>query len=135
VAEAEHVVKALLLAAVSMLVGGVGVAVVLRRSQLRWTWALLGLPVAFEALGGDVFVPFALAGSSLLAAGLGAVWHRSDLHTGVDFAEAAHRRVGPRHILARMNAARRVDPRRSTHARHRSEGVAGVDPGRWRVGV
>ncbi len=43
----EHALKDLVFFVVLVLVSGAGLAVLLRRRGLMWTWALLGLPVAF----------------------------------------------------------------------------------------
>jgi type IV secretory pathway TraG/TraD family ATPase VirD4 len=56
----------------------------------------------------DQTVGVVLAGVGLVAAGVGARWHHDDLQLGVDFAERAHHRVGPRELATRHHHRRRV---------------------------
>jgi conjugal transfer pilus assembly protein TraD len=75
-------------------------AALLRVRGLRSSWALLGLPVTYVVLGYQLLA-FALDGVCLLAALLGASWHRQDLDHGADYAEAARERLRIRDVLIR----------------------------------
>ncbi len=88
--------------------GGIALNRLLRRHELRWTWAFLGLPVAFLVSYLDLFWGVAVAAGSLVAASVGARWHHDDLDLGVDFAERAERRLGLREFCSRLLHRRRV---------------------------
>ena len=95
-----NVLKDATLAILAVLAGGWLTAYGLRYWRLRWTWALLGIP-----LGGLVFGGFArdgVWGSALYACLLGRRWHRLD--------------------LAHLSAAR-ARLRRAPHRRCRRAGV------------
>jgi conjugal transfer pilus assembly protein TraD len=87
--------------------GGYLLAAWLRRRALRASWALLGLPATYLLLGHR---PFALAlyGACLIAAALGASWHRQDLDLGADYAEAARVRLQIRDVLIRALRRRAI---------------------------
>ncbi|HUB74651.1 MAG TPA: type IV secretion system DNA-binding domain-containing protein [Solirubrobacteraceae bacterium] len=106
--EFEDIIAVLAISLVISVVGGVLLAWVLRRRGLRWTWALLGLPAAVVLSGSGPVVFWTLVWSSLLACGLGAHWHRMDLHEGVDHAEAAHRRIGITTVIRRVWERQRI---------------------------
>jgi conjugal transfer pilus assembly protein TraD len=80
--------------------GGYLLAALLRARGLRSSWALLGLPVTYVVLGHRLFA-LALYGACLLAASLGASWHRQDLDHGADYADAARERLRIRDVLIR----------------------------------
>lgn len=84
-----------LLQLLSVPVAAVGVACLLRRRGLHWTWSLVGLPAAAAPAGlgaGTAFVPVAaLAG----AIWLGARWHAADRRAGGDLARAAQELRSP----------------------------------------
>jgi conjugal transfer pilus assembly protein TraD len=111
----ERLLWALTLSA-SMLIGsGVLLAWGLRRRELRWTWALLGLPASLLLLA-RVNGLLGLAGflACGLACVLGAKWHHADIAAGADHAEIAHARVGIVEVLRdalerRPRASRRGD--------------------------
>ena len=98
------------LAAVVVLsvVGGSVLNRLLRRNNLRWTWALTGLGPAVVVHAFKPTWGFIVAVASLLGASIGARWHRDDVETGVDFAERAERRLGLREARQRSGARRRV---------------------------
>ena len=77
------------------LVFGVVLAVVLRRSRLKWTWAVCGLPAAYLRwnLGGGI-VAVGIAARVVAGMPVGAGWHRGELDWGADIAERARHRAG-----------------------------------------
>jgi hypothetical protein len=89
-------------------VGGIVANRLLRRSGLRWTWALMGLAPAVVLLDVDRAWAATTAIASLLAAATGARWHHDDLAIGVDFAERAEQRIGPTELLRRHAHRRHV---------------------------
>jgi conjugal transfer pilus assembly protein TraD len=96
-----HALKTLALGA--GLAVGVGMLLwrLLRRSELKWTWAVLGLPAGWILLGNDDLLAVAVIGGSLWAALVGRSHHREALRVGVDLARRAENRVGPYTILQR----------------------------------
>jgi conjugal transfer pilus assembly protein TraD len=90
--------------------GGYLLATWLRRRGLRASWALLGLPTTY-LLRGDRLFTLALYGACLLAALLGASWHRQDLDHGADYAEAARERLRVRDVLIRYLRRRAIGRR------------------------
>jgi hypothetical protein len=87
--------------------GGITLNRILFRQGLKWTWALAGLPVASVVLDFARYWGIGIAGASLLAASIGARWHRDQLAVGVDIAEAARNRVGIRDVIDRVTHRRR----------------------------
>ena len=77
---------------------GLAITLYLRWAGLRWTWALGGLVIGWAV------TPIAVA--CLVAAVLGARWHRADLADGGDLARRAEARRGPVGV-ARAALARR----------------------------
>ncbi len=86
----ERLLWVLMLGAAGLLGGGALLAWALRRGNLHWTWALLGLPLSLLLLGGVGPVGFFGCG---WACALGARWHRQDVLAGADLAELARVRV------------------------------------------
>src|SRR4029077_9973777 len=90
----EQLLTRLLEFGVVSLLGGIAVAVVLRLSARRWTWGLLGFPLAWVVAGASPVIA-ALDGSmSLLGCFVGVLWHAADLAEGGDRAAAARERLG-----------------------------------------
>jgi conjugal transfer pilus assembly protein TraD len=87
--------------------GGYLLAAWLRKRALRASWALLGLPATYVLVGHRLFA-LALYGAWLLAALLGASWHRQDLDHGADYAEAARERLRIRDVLIRALRRRAI---------------------------
>jgi conjugal transfer pilus assembly protein TraD len=95
---------------------GVGLAVgagmllwrILHRSELKWTWALTGLPLGWVLLGHDDLLAAGLLGGSLWAALVGRSHHKEALRVGVDLARRAQNRVGPYTILQRAHHHRQT---------------------------
>jgi hypothetical protein len=96
----ERLLWALTLGASALVGGGVLLAWALRRRGLRWTWALLGLPVSLLLLPR---VNGLLGPTGFLACGLasvlGAKWHQADIAAGADHAEIAQARTGVVEVL------------------------------------
>ena len=92
------------------LVLGVIAARVMRREHLHWSWAGISLALVLLEwhLLGALALP--LASGALLATLRGRRWHRADLETGGDLAEAASLRRTPTDVLGWIlrAAARRV---------------------------
>lgn len=114
----ERALWALTLGTTALVGGGVLLAWGLRRAGLRWTWALLGLPVSLLLLPSvnDLLGPAGLLACGL-ACCLGAKWHQADLAAGADHAETAHARLGI------------VDVLRDALDRHRRTGGLGIGDG------
>lgn len=85
---------------------GLAVLVVLRAAKLRWTWALLGAPLAYVAWLIDWQVGLFLTTATVTTAGGGFYWHLQDTERGGEEARQARATRGPFH-LARAWAARR----------------------------
>ncbi|HEX2016632.1 MAG TPA: hypothetical protein VGN69_08045, partial [Solirubrobacteraceae bacterium] len=84
----------LLLAPFAGVLGGALLAVVIRGRGLRWTWALLGVPVGWMIVQANGPLGVGCLATCCLAAVFGARWHRADLAEGADHAEAAAARLG-----------------------------------------
>jgi hypothetical protein len=103
----EHVVELLGVGALVTAPGGYLLATLVRRRGLSWTWATLGLPVAYLTLGSRLFA-LPIYAACLLACVLGAAWHEQDLEHGADIAEAARARMGIGDVLRRHVRRRAV---------------------------
>jgi conjugal transfer pilus assembly protein TraD len=90
----EHVLRELAITAVLVVVVGHVTARVLRSHDLRWTFALSGLPVGLLFFAEASLIALPVWAASLYACALGARWHRGDLERGADHAEAARGRLG-----------------------------------------
>jgi hypothetical protein len=97
----EHALEVLAIGVAVIVVGGFATAQLLRRRDLRWTWASLGFPLGLLLLHGSPLIALPLWGMCLLACVLGAHWHHEDLEHGADFAEAARARLGILALLRR----------------------------------
>jgi type IV secretory pathway TraG/TraD family ATPase VirD4 len=108
----EHVlIKLAELAMVSVL-GGVALTIALRVSARRWTWGLLGFPLAWAIAGGGSLVLAAVCGSvSLVGCFVGVLWHAADLAEGADRAEAARARLGIGDAVRRAIKLRQIAQR------------------------
>jgi hypothetical protein len=102
----EAAIQAVAVAAVIAVPGGYLLALWLRVFALRWSWALLGLPLALPLGRHLVILPVWAA--CLLACLLGLGWHRHDLDSGADLAEAARERLGMLDLLRRAYRRRAV---------------------------
>ena len=93
--ELLHGVTGSLLHLMLGLVLGVIAARVMRREHLHWSWAGISLAIVLleRHLLGALALP--LASGALLATLRGRRWHRADLETGGDLAEAASLRRTP----------------------------------------
>ncbi|HEY2283570.1 MAG TPA: type IV secretion system DNA-binding domain-containing protein [Solirubrobacteraceae bacterium] len=90
---------------------GLIAATAMRRLHLRWTWAsgaLMLVVLTRRILGGDALT---LGTAALCATVRGRRWHREDIETGADMADAATGRRGPLDALRLL--ARRVQTWRS----------------------
>ncbi|HEX4114351.1 MAG TPA: TraM recognition domain-containing protein [Solirubrobacteraceae bacterium] len=90
----EQILKTLAVFGVSATLGGIAFAYTLYRFERRWTWALFGLLPAVMANGVSTLMCACLGAASLVAAFLGAGWHRAQLAAGADVAQRARERVG-----------------------------------------
>lgn len=118
-APAEHLIQWCTSTAVHVLIGlliGLMAATMMRRHHLRWTWAanaLILVVFARRILGPDALT---IGVAALFATVRGRRWHREDLETGADVADAATRRLGPLDALRLLT--RGMQGRRSaSHAR------------------
>jgi type IV secretory pathway TraG/TraD family ATPase VirD4 len=107
----EQVLKTLVLFGMSAALGGLALAYCLYYFDRRWTWALFGLLPAFMLVRVSVLLTASLGAASLVAAFVGAGWHRAELAQGGDLAERARERVGILSALMRF-ARRRLVARR-----------------------
>ncbi len=74
---------------------GFAVLVVLRLLRLRWTWGLLGAPVAYLVWLFDWQLGLVLMTASAMSAGAGFYWHLQDTERGGEEADRARNAVGP----------------------------------------
>ncbi len=104
----EQIFTKLLELGMVSLLGGIALAIALRLSARRWTWGLLGFPLAWVLAG--VSPLLAVVEGSVSAAGcfVGVVWHAADLAEGADRAEAARARLGIGDAVRRAVRRRRV---------------------------
>ncbi len=107
----EKFLLALAVGIAAVALGGVALALGLRRRGLRWTWALLGIPASLLVGRVDGLLGFAGVLVSILGSVLGASWHHADIANGADHAEIAHERLGLLHGLRRLLERRREQTR------------------------
>jgi conjugal transfer pilus assembly protein TraD len=103
----ERVLSSLTIGAGVIVGSGIGLAVLLRSRGLRWTWALLGLPLAVLVWRLSPLLAVLMLFVFGLASVLGARWHHADLLYGADLAEAAHARSGVLETVRNRQHARR----------------------------
>ncbi|MGH2912596.1 MAG: TraM recognition domain-containing protein [Solirubrobacteraceae bacterium] len=96
----EQLLTQLLEFGIASLLGGIALAVVLRVCARRWTWALLGLPLAW-VLEGSPMLAALCCSMSLVGCLVSVSWHAADLAEGADRAEAARARLGIGEALRR----------------------------------
>ena len=100
----------------------------LRRRHLHWSWALVALAfvlVARPLIGG--LAP-TLTVASLAAGARGRRWHRHDLQAGLDLADLAAGRRGPRALISTLS--RQIRARQSRPAPEQWFGADGLTVGR-----
>lgn len=123
---------------------GFAMLLVLRWRDLRWTWALPALPLAYLLATVGLWGPaFACGIASLLTAGVGAYWQGQDHYRGGEDARRAREAIGPVDALRSWRSRRRapeqrVEPaKKSVVTRRRSgPGIAlGTTPRGAAVGV
>jgi hypothetical protein len=108
----EHVLIKLAELAMVSLLGGIALAIALRLSARRWTWGLLGFPLAWAIAGGGSLVLAAVCGSvSLVGCFVGVLWHAADLADGADRAAAARARLGIGDAVRRAVRLRQIAER------------------------
>lgn len=95
----DRVLWVLTLGGCAVIGGGVLLASALRWWELRWTWALVGLPVCLLVERTDTLLGLTGFLACLLACRVGAGWHQADVAAGGDHAEIAGERVGVSHAL------------------------------------
>lgn len=103
-----NALKVAMLATVAAGVAGAVLAAVLRGRGLKWTWALLLLPLTPVVVRMSLLAGFLTPTIGVIAAALGAGWHRQDLADGGDLAEGARTLIGPTGWLRRRLAWRRA---------------------------
>jgi type IV secretory pathway TraG/TraD family ATPase VirD4 len=107
----EILIKLAELAVVSLL-GGIALAIGLRLSARRWTWGLLGFPLAWAIAASGSPAMAAVSGSvSLMGCFVGVLWHAADLAEGADRAAAARARLGIGEALRRAVKSRQIEKR------------------------
>lgn len=105
----EQLLTKLLELGMVSLLGGVALAVGLRLSARRWTWGLLGFPLAWAIAGGGSPVLAAVDGSvSFAGCFVGVLWHAADLAEGGDRAAAARSRLGIGEAVRRAVRLRQI---------------------------
>lgn len=109
-------VKDMLDIVVGSVLAGITASFVLRRLRLKWTWALLALPVGLRLVTDSLVVGAIVTFASVIACGVGWSGHHYDLHLGADFALEAESRTGLRDALIRLS--RRMHRRRHGWIRH-----------------
>jgi conjugal transfer pilus assembly protein TraD len=103
----DKLLLALAIGIATITLGGIALALGLRRRGLRWTWALLGIPASAIVARLDGLLGFAGVLVSVLGCVLGASWHHADIANGADHAEIAHERLGLLQGLRRVLERRR----------------------------
>lgn len=100
--------NAMLPAVLVGLAAGVLAICFLRAASLRWSWALLALPLAplLWVIGWQFGLALALA--SGVAAGIGAYWHLEDTHRGGEEARRVRDALGPFEFARARLAERRA---------------------------
>jgi hypothetical protein len=88
--------------------GGLLLNRVLLYYRLRWTWAVMGLPIALLALPFNGFWAVGVTGIAVFAAAVGARWHLDELDSGMDIAERAQDRLTISTVARRSLQRRRV---------------------------
>lgn len=90
------------------LAGGFLAICFLRAASLRWSWALLALPLAplLWVIGWQLGLALALASGT--AAGVGAYWHLEDTYRGGDQARRVRDALGPLEFVRGRLAKRRA---------------------------
>lgn len=92
---------------------GFAMLLVLRWRDLRWTWALPGLPLAYLLATVGLWGPaFACGIASLLTAGVGAYWQGQDHYRGGEDARRAREAIGPVDALRSWRSRRRAPEQR-----------------------
>src|ERR1700691_851325 len=89
VSELEHVLMLLAIGCLAASFGGWALARMLRQRGLRWTWAILGFPLALLLAGHDPLVFWPILWGCVLACAIGGHWHHLDITYGADHAETA----------------------------------------------
>lgn len=108
----EHILIRLAELAVVSVLGGVALTIALRVSARRWTWGLLGFPLAWAIAGGGSLALAAVCGSvSFVGCFVGVLWHAADLAEGADRAQAARARLGIGDAVRRAIESRRIAQR------------------------
>ena len=93
------------------LLGGVALAVALRLSGRRWTWAWLGLPLAWAIARVSPLLAAVDASVSVIGCFVGVLWHAADLAEGADRAAAARARLGISGAVRRAVKLRQIAQR------------------------
>jgi hypothetical protein len=104
----ERLLMRLLEFGVVSLLGGVALAVGLRLSTRRWTWGVLGFPLAWVLAGVSPLIAAVDGCASVAGCLVGVLWHAADLAEGGDRAEAARARLGIAGAVRRSVRRRRV---------------------------
>jgi conjugal transfer pilus assembly protein TraD len=89
----------------------------LRFERLRWTWTLLGAPLAYLLWLIDWQVGLCLTTAITTAAGGGLYWQMEDTKRGGEEARAAREALGPLHAARAWAAQRKLSERRVRPAR------------------
>jgi hypothetical protein len=89
----DRLLTGLLVVVLIVVGGGYALAIGLRLGGLRWTWALLGLPVGMLLRGSGAQWTLGLWLVSLIACRLGSGWQREELLHGGELAQAARART------------------------------------------
>ncbi len=89
----------------------------LRSAGLRWTWALLGAPLAYVLWLIAWQAGLCCGVATAMAAGVGLYWHLKDTERGGEEARAVREAVGPFHAARSWLTQRRVSEQRVQLAR------------------
>ncbi|HEY8816270.1 MAG TPA: type IV secretion system DNA-binding domain-containing protein [Candidatus Dormibacteraeota bacterium] len=123
---AEHLWSFSIPFAVGLALGFVAL-VALRSARLRWTWALLGAPLAYLLWFLDWQAGLCCASATATTAGAGLYWHLKDIERGGEEARAVREAIGPFHAARSWAAQRRVSQQRVQPARRDALGRAQED--------
>ena len=103
---------------------GFALIAIMRWRGLRWTWALLGFPLAYVLTEFDWPLAAAVGIAGATATALGIYWRVEDHYRGGETARRAREDVGPLHLARNRLGRRRIARQRVEPARKRLLGGA-----------
>jgi TraM recognition site of TraD and TraG/Helicase HerA-like C-terminal len=105
-----------------LLIASFAITIMLRIARLRWTWALLGAPIACLVWPIDWISGFCLFVVTALVSATGFYWQLKDIERGGEEARAAKERLGPLHLALTWTKQRRMNGQRVEASKRRRNG-------------